>query len=85
MWSPWPVDSCPSFPPAVGGPEAETQSARLGESWVSEPRPFPHYLLLPLLLLLFLLLRAVSESASCLGSVAARGARAQASSWAGIF
>lgn len=50
----------------------------LGEPWVSEPRPFPH------LLLLFLLLHAVRESTSCLGS-AARGARAQASSWAGIF
>lgn len=64
--------------------EAESQAPGLGEPWVSEPSLFPHLLLL-LLLLLFLLLRAVSESAFCLGSVAARGARAQASSWADVF
>lgn len=64
--------------------DVETRLPGLGDPWVSEPRPFPHLLLL-FLLLLFLLLRVVSESASCLGSVAARGARAQASSWAGIF
>lgn len=77
MWSQGSNGHCPP-PPFIT--EAEMQSAWQGEPWVSGPRPFPH-----LLLLFLLLLRVVSESASCLGSAAARRARAQASSWAGIF